>query len=235
MVHKTSIELEWDQVGHIRHRISGFIPPPPRNDTHAWVLAPSAPLLLAHQLGTMKPSRGLISSGWVLDTLFENRHVLMPINSALKSAHIDFIYTGAPSIRLEFHPQHALFANSDSLEEGACQLVNNYYYYVCAQLDEYLLIVVKGATIAVTGAYYAFLQDELAAGRIGHSRDQWTPAFSILGAFMVEQISEKFGVPQGGRTLDNEAWAQQETARFERNLPELKRMRMSILSAMGMN
>src|SRR3989304_9805470 len=155
---KKSIHLEWDAISTMRHRITGDTLPPPRNDDLPWVLAPSAPLVLAHQYGAMKPSHGLIVSTWVLDMVFNNRYILMPINSALAAARIDIHYTHTGSARLTFHPKHALFANSDSLEEGVRLLLNNYCHYVYAQLDEYVAIVFRTMATTATAMYYTFLQ-----------------------------------------------------------------------------
>ena len=139
MTAKTEILLKWDSAGAIRHSISGISLPPHIDNQTNWILAPSAPFLLAHQFGSMKPSHSMIVSGWVLDMLFHNRYVLMPINSALKAARIVFLYLGDPSIKVQFHPKHSIFANSDSIEEGVKQLINNYTKYVDSRLDAYLI------------------------------------------------------------------------------------------------
>ncbi len=68
MADKTTIDIVWDSGGRISHSISGKTYPPPRDNQKLYVLFPGAVFLLAHQLGSMKPSHGLIISGMVKDT-----------------------------------------------------------------------------------------------------------------------------------------------------------------------
>ena len=231
---KTTIHLNWDPLGQVRHSITGQRQPPPKDDVLAWVLVPSGPLLLAHQFGAMKPSQGLIVSGWVIDTIFHNRYVIMPINSALSQASMEFIYPGGPAIKVRFHPKHSLFANSDSLEEGVRQLINNYTHYVYSQLDDYLRIVFRTFVVAASGMYYEFLQDQLATGTLRRGMDRWTLQFPLMAAGLVSAISTLYYVPQGGRNPDNEEWAQKQAEHLEEQYSKVESMRTSILTAMGM-
>jgi hypothetical protein len=163
MINKTTIDIAWDNGGRISHSISGVILPPPRNEKKFWVLEPSALFLLAHQFGSMKPSQGLIMSGAVIDMLFDNRYVLMPINSSLKSATIDFIYT-ENGIKLQFQPKQGMFANSDSVEEGVRQLLNNYIRYAYTQIDECnQLLFTRFIAIAIT-VYFDFIEEQIVQG-----------------------------------------------------------------------
>lgn len=233
MAPRTSIHLEWDGVARMRHKITGQRCKHWDDDVLAWVLSPSAPLLLANQFGVMKPSHGLIVSGWVIDMLFHNRYTLMPINSALSSARIDFIYTSGSSVKLTFHPRHPFFANSDSLEEGVRQLINNYTHYVYSKLDDYLKIVFRTiATIAI-GTYYDFLQDIVATNH-RQSKERWSLAFSAFSAPLVQYLSGYYYVPQGGRNPENEDWARKQTDDLSEQLSELTSMRDSLFTAFGL-
>lgn len=234
MASKSTIHLNWSRLGQVMHHVSGYRPPPPRDDALAWLLAPSGPLLLAHQFGAMKPSHALIVSGWVIDTLFHNRYVIMPINSALSSATIEFIYTGGPAVKVQFHPKHSVFANSDSVEEGVRQLINNYTHYVYSKLDDYLRIVFRTFAVTATGMYYDFLQDQFAAGTLRKGLDRWTLDFPIMAAGLISAVSTNYYVPEGGHTSDNEEWARKQTDHLREQLSKLMAMRDSILTAMGM-
>ena len=129
-MNKTSISLTWDSNGRIKHEITGFKLPSPRNDSKLWVLAPSVPLYIAHQFGVLKPSYGLFLSSHIIDISFQNKFVLAPINKTLKSAKIELHYRDDGSLGVLFIPSHNLIHNNDSLEEGSRQLIANYYYYV---------------------------------------------------------------------------------------------------------
>ena len=234
MASKTQINLVWDSVGAINHSITGASLPPPRHDQTNWVLAPSAPLLLAHQFGSMKPSHSMIVSGWVLDILFHNRYVLMPINSALKGAAIDFLFPGGPSIKVQFHPKHSTFANSDSIEEGVRQLINNYTKYAYSQLDDYPKIVVRTLFVAAIGSYQEHLQELVESGSLGRNRDVWTPGLSMFSASLVGVLSERFYIPEGGPNTENEQWASKQSAFLEDSYSKIKSARDSILTSLGM-
>lgn len=234
MPNTTSIHIEWDATGHITHSFSGARLAPPRDDLLLWVLAPSAPLFLTHQFGAMKPSHGLIASQQAIDILFYNKYVLTPINSALKAALLDVIYPGGPAVKIQFHPRHGLFANSDSVEEGARQLLNNYMRYVFSQLDDYTRIVVRTITTAGIGAYFDLLQDEMRKGAIGRGRDQWNLSFPALSTQVIGALSQAYYVPEGGRTAKNEEWARKQTEHVEENRIQLESMRESIFVAMGL-
>lgn len=234
MAAKTSIHISWRGISEMHHRIEGAVLAPPRENQLAWILAPSAPLLVAHQLGVLRPSHALIVSGWILDMLFRDRYVLMPINPALRGARIDFHFTGGPGIKVTFHPEHALFANSESLEEGVRQLINNYTHHVYSQLDEYMAIVVRTMMGMAIGAYQEFLWELVEAGRIGRGRDAWLVDFSQMAGFQIKMISEKYYVPEGGRTAENEEWARQQTEHLVGVLEDIDARRASLLGAMGL-
>jgi hypothetical protein len=231
---KTSIHVNWNRAGRMDHQIAGAILPPPRNQTILWVLAPSVPLLLAHQFGVLKPSHALITCGRVMDMLFHNRYVLMPINSALKAVTIDFIYPGGPSFKLQFHPNHPPFANSDSLEEGVTQFINNYTHYAYSLLDEYTRIVVRTATSVAIGVYFDFLAEQISADVVGQGKDAWRPAFSYLSAQLISHISETYYVPEGGRNPENEDWAREQTDFLNKQCSELEGIQSSLLTAIGL-
>ena len=233
MASKASIHIEWTKGGQISYRTSGIDLPPPRADKSAWLLAPSPVLLLAHQCGVMRPTQALISCARVMDLLFHNRYLLMPINTALRSARIDFIYAASSAVRIEFHPKHSTFASNDSLEEGVVALINNYMQYVYSLLDEYLKLGFKTMAVAVIGHYFEFLDDQLEAGAIGKGSDYWSPSYPVMSASLIAAISEGYYIPQGGRSAENEKWARDQTTHLEVQRTMLESKRTSIFLAMG--
>jgi hypothetical protein len=171
-----SIELVWDSIGRISHSIT---------DGHGddqidclAILAPSLPMLVSHQLGTMKPSQGLGLCSAFLDFFIDDRHILLPINSALKGAKIQYIEVNNQNITLTFHPKHSFIHNSDSLEEGVRQFLNNYALYVTNKLPLETYTIVKGMVGSSIDIYTDFLSDELKTGRVASNRDRWHIGFA---------------------------------------------------------
>ena len=234
MADKTTIDIMWDKGGRIIHTISGIMYPPPRDNKNLYVLFPSAVFLLAHQFGSMKPSHGLIICGTVMDMLFNNKYVLVPINSALKGAMIDFIYA-EHSIKVLFHPKHSMFANSDSLEEGVRQLINNYMHYVYTQLDEYAqLLLITFVCLAMT-VYFDFLDEQLKDNTIGKGKDVGSSSFPLMSGKLIAWLSQKFYVPPYGTDGQNEQFRKAQLSFHEEHKPVLERRLNSLLSAMGLN
>jgi hypothetical protein len=234
MTDKTTIDIMWDKSGRISHIISGITYPPPRDNKNLYVLFPSAVFLLAHQLGSMKPSHGLIICGTIMDMLFDNKYVLVPINSALKGAMIDFIYA-EHSIKVLFHPKHNMFANSDSLEEGVRQLINNYMHYVYILLDEYAqLLLITFVCLAMT-VYFDFLEEQLKANTIGKGNDTWSSSFPLMSGKLIAWLSQKFYVPPYGTDAQNEQFKKAQLAFHEEHKPVLERQRKSLYAAIGLN
>jgi len=233
MAPKASIHVEWTKGGQISHRTTGIELPPPRDDKSTWLLAPSPTLLLAHQCGVVRPSLALITCARVIDMLFHNKYLLLPINSALKGARIDFIYTATSSVRVQFHPKHGRLVTNDSIEEGVTALINNYTHYVYSQLDEYLRIVFRTMAVAVIGHFFNFLEDQLDAGKLARERDNWSPSYSVMSARLIAGLSSEYYVPQGGRTPQNEKWAKDQTLYLEEQRTILEGKRTSIFHAMG--
>lgn len=206
--------------------------PPPRNNRILWVLAPSAPLLLAHQYGSMNPSHSLIISSWIIDMLFDNRYLLMPINNALQGATIDIIYTGGPSVSVQFHPQQSLIANSDSVEEGVRQLLNNYFHYINSMLDEYPRIAFKSISSTAISLYFNVIEGQIRAKFVGRDKDKWSPAFPSISAKMISILSEKYYVPDS--SIENEEWARNQTRFLEDQKTKLRSKRNSLFTEMGL-
>jgi hypothetical protein len=182
----------------------------------------------------MKPSHGLIASNHVIDILFYNRYVLVPINSALKSARLDFIYIGGPSIKIQFHPKQRFLANSDSVEEGVRQLLNNYTQYVYSQIDDYTRIVLKTIATAAIGSYFSFIQEQISKGVIGKGNDQWSMSFPAFSSQIVGFLSKSYYVTEGGRTQENEDWALKQTEHLEEKRTQIESMRDSLFISMGL-
>ena len=227
---KTSIRLQWDRRGRISHHISGYSLPPPKDDKLLWALAPSAPLLLAHQFGSMKPSCGLTTCGRVIDVLFHDKCVLIPIDSALKHARIDLLYT--PHAKVQFHPRQKLFAASENVEEGVSQLLSNYTLYVYSKLDEYNQIGFKTCALAAVRLYFDFLGEQLAVHSIDRGRDRWSPAFSVFAAQLVDTLAQMYYVVPP--TYKDEEWARKQTTHLQEQQAVAEGQRESLLSSMGL-
>lgn len=234
MEDKTTIHIGWDKGGRISYNVSGIILPPPRDDEKLWVLAPSALFLLAHQFGSMKPSHGLIICGTIIDMLFDNRYVLVPINSALKSAMIDFIYTGS-SVKVQFHPKQGMFANGDSVEEGVRQLINNYIHYAYTQIDEYTQLIYKGLASIEIEMYFNFIEELLKADSIGKNNDTWSQSFPFMSSRIIKLVSENWFVPVPGTSSENEQWIKEKVDFLEEQRVMLESKRRSLFSSMGLN
>jgi hypothetical protein len=234
MTNKTTVDIWWDKGGRISYSVSGSILPPPRDNEKLYVLAPSALFLLAHQFGSMKPSHGLITCGTVIDMLYDKRYVLMPINSALKGAMIDLIYAES-SIKVQFHPKHGLFANSDSLEEGVRQLLNNYIHYVYTEVDEYAQSVLTTMASFAIVAYLDFIEEELRADSIGKDKDVWSMSFPLASSRLVAWLSQKYYVPPYGTSAENQKWMKAECVIHEELRPKLESRRSALFAAMGLN
>lgn len=231
---RTSIYLKWDASGSITHRIEGVVLPPPRDDQVLWVLAPSATLLMAHQFGVMKPSHGLITCSRVVDMLFRMKYILMPINSALRRARIDFLYKGGSAIRMKFHPRYRFLSSSDSIEEGIRHLINNYMYYVYSQLPEYNRIVIRSTVIAAIGLYFEFLEEQVQRNTIGIGKDKWYPYFSMMSAKLIDGLSQFYYVPEAGRTPENEEWAKKQTDFLSEKQIQIESKMNSLFVSMGL-
>ena len=234
MTDKTTIDIGWDKGGRISYSISGITFPPPRDDKIHYVLVPSALFLLAHQLGTMKPSHGLITCGTVLDMLFDERYVLMPINSALKGATIDFIYA-EHSIKVLFHPKAGMFANSDSIEEGVRQLINNYTHYAFIQIDECnQLLFTRFASIAIA-VYFDFIEGQLKANSIGVDKDVWSLSFSLESSKLIAWLSQKYYVLSLEKSAEKKKWIEDELTFLEEQRTILENQRKLLFAEMGLN
>ena len=233
MASKASIHLEWTGNGVISHRTSGVELPPPRDDKTAWLLAPSPSLLLAHQCGVLRPSVALITCARVMDMLLHSKYLLLPINSALKAARIDFIYTATSSVRVQFHPKYGRLAADDSVEEAVTALINNYTHYVYAQLDGHLRIVFRTMAVAVIRHFFNFFEDQIGLGKLGQGRDNRHPSYSVVSAKLIAGLSSEYYVPQGGRTPTNEKWAKDQTLYLDGERTILDEKRAWIFRTMG--
>ncbi len=152
----------------------------------------------------------------------------------MKGAAIDFIY-GENSIKVLVHPKHGIFANSDSVEEGLRQLINNHIHYVYTQLDEYAqLLLITFVCLALT-VYFDFLEEQLKSNAIGKSNDVWSISFPLMSGKLIAWLSQKFYIPPYGSNAQNEQFRQAQLAFHEEHKPVLERQRKSLLTAMGLN
>jgi hypothetical protein len=145
------INLQWDTNGRIQHSVSGQTEG--KNFTNE-VLSPSGSMFLSHQLGTLRPSFGLILCSKILQIVQSEKCILSPINTALKKATLELV-SGRTSAYLMYHPNHSFFANNDSLEEGSTQLVSNYNFYVFNKLSKFGKMVYKTYVFSVIHLYLA--------------------------------------------------------------------------------
>jgi hypothetical protein len=232
MTNKTEIYVEWDRGGRISYSMTGNLPPS-KDEARLGYLVPSALLLLGHQLGVMKPSHGLIICGTVLDMLLDNRYILVPINSALKSATIEFLYIKDESVKVQFHPKHGIFANSDSLEEGVRQLLNNYIYFAFTQANEDTKFVYKLAAFAAIEEYFKFIKGQLETNSIGKDNDRWSLSFPPMSNRIIRWVSEHWFVPVSGS--ETEQWIKETSATVEKQRHIIEGNRSSLFAAMGLN
>jgi hypothetical protein len=228
MTNKTSITLTWDTNGRIQHSITGYSLPSPRNDPQLWVFAPSAPLFVANQLGALKPSYGLILCSQIIDIAFHNKYFLTPINSALKSAQIDFLYL-PNGLSLQFFPKHGFLYNSDSLEDGVRQLVSNYFYYVYNQFTGYHQLELKLLTYAIIDAYLGMLATAYKNNAIGPQLDRWDIDFSRWSAATIQSSSSYYCVPNE----ENAHQWEEKQKNLVNDLPDLIEKHKSLCIEMG--
>lgn len=187
----STILLNWDLSGNLNHQISGGY-----SDLHKdklLILAPSLPMLISHQLGAYRPTQGLILCSMIFDFYIYNKHLLMPINSALKKARIEFVKTDRGHVTLQFYPENRLFTNSDSLEEGSRQLLNNYLEYVSNGLPRQTWLIVKALISSTVETYQGFIKREIEQGIIGPRNDKWNRDISNQMAIQTMSIAEIYG------------------------------------------
>lgn len=231
---KTTIDITWDQGGKIKTSISGAVLPAPRNDRLYWVLEPSALFFLSHQYGSMKPTQGLIMSSTIMDMLLENRYVRMPINSALKGAAIDLIYRDGGKAALQFRPKHGMFANSDSLEEGVRQLLNNYVHFAYNLIDEYNCLYFTRLAVIAISVYFDFIQEQLNSHSIGRNKDLWSQSFPLMSSRLTAWLSQKYFVIDVKANKDLEQWAKDEKIFLAEQKTEIGNKRKSIFAEMAL-
>ena len=184
------IQCRWKQSGHISHSISkGYSNAVDNRDL---VIAPSLWLVISHQLGSFRPSYGLILCSQVLRFYTQNHHTMFPINSALKGAHIQFVQT-SQGILITFHPKHSLLVNNDSLEEGVRQFVNNYVRFVNDQITGDTFLIVRGIVLSIVDGYLDLLSEKLGKGLIGPGSDLWSPDLPIQMAGASISLGEIYG------------------------------------------
>ncbi len=184
------IQCRWKQSGHISYSISrGYSNAVDNRDL---VIAPSLPLVISHQLGSFRPSHGLILCSQVLRFYTQNHHTMFPINSALKGADIQFVQT-SQGILITFHPKHRLLVNNDSLEEGVRQFVNNYLRFVYDQITGDTVLIVRGIVLSIVDGYLDILGEKLGKGLIGPGSDLWSSDLPLQMAGASLSVGEIYG------------------------------------------
>ena len=184
------IQCRWSNSGHISYRISkGYASP---TDNRDLLLAPSLPFLISHQLGSFRPSHGLILCSQVLRFYTETHHTMFPINSALKGADIQYVQTSQGTL-ITFHPKHRLLVNNDSLEEGVRQFVNNYARFVNDQISGDTFLIVRGIVGSVLDGYLNILDEKITKGLIGPSSDLWSADLPLQMASASLMVGEIYG------------------------------------------
>ena len=223
----SKITCTWDEVGQIRQSVHGGYPS--NQEDLAFIIAPSFPMLLSHQLGTLRPSHALILSSNVIDLLKGASHIRRPVNSALKAASIEFAESRSGTT-MQFHPHHGLFANNDSLEEGVRQFIHNYSAHILAKLTGETYLIVRGMAGSVIDQYLELVEHELASGRIGPSWDKWNPSFSANMAVTTGSMANMYGPTFPPGTDLHEV-----DATFYREIPHIEERLAAATTAMGMS
>lgn len=160
-----------------------------------WIIAPSAPMLLAHQLGTLKPSYGFSLCSKILEVMRNDQYIHSPINTTLKNARLEIFALPDRNTFLQYHPAHALLYNSDSLEEGSRQLVANYFYYVYSQVGYYGKLATKLFSVFLTiDSYIDFLEDSFKK-KSEISKDSWDTDFTVFSQTTQHVISSNYIAP----------------------------------------
>ena len=187
-----TIRVSWNPRGRLKHtlKVNEFSKNP-----FLWLFAPSAPMLITHQLGAMKPSHGLHLCSKILGIIGTGKYVASPINSALKGVQINLVYVQQETVMLQYVPKHAFFHNDHSLEEGTRQFVANYYSYVLSKLQEYGKIAAKSFTIVGINGYLEFLEQHLQSGFSNIGQDKWSQDFIMNSQSINFAISTNFIAP----------------------------------------
>lgn len=227
----TSVWLEWDANGKIRHQLAGPILPGPNDNEDHWILAPVAPMFFTEHLAKIKPTKGLDLCSNIMDLVFQNKKIVLPIAPVLKMAHIDLMYNPDRSATLVFFPRHNLFYNKDLLEQATGQLVCNYYQYIYNRLTEYYRIVLITFTNIAVSSYLNFLLDLASKGKIGPNRDQWNALFSNRSLLVNHEISLKYYKPTEG----DSDWADQQRKFLNEKIPGTENNYKELCKIMGMN
>ena len=136
---------------------------------------------------------------------------------------------------MQFHPKHGIFANSDSLEEGVRQLLNNYFHYAYSQVDELTqLMITRLASIAIS-VYFDFIEEQLRNNLISQTKDNWFPSFPLISNQLITWLSQKYYVPSHGTKSENEKWIEDEMRFLEEQRNMLEDKRESLFLAMGLS
>ncbi len=189
-----SIYLEWNNDGKINHKLDLHDTRYTKNP-FLWIIAPSAPMLLAHQLGTLKPSYGLNLCSKILEVMRNDQYIFSPINTVLKNARLEIFALPDKNTFLQYHPAHALLHNSDSLEEGGRQLVANYFYYVYSQVGAYGKLATKLFSVFLTiESFIDFLDDQFKK-KSDFNKDSWNSDFTVFSQTTQHVISSNYIAP----------------------------------------
>lgn len=117
------------------------------------------------------------------------------------------IYGRDQSAYIQFHPKHSFLANNDSLEEGARQLINNYFYYVQSLLKGHDLLVVNAFGCIAIRLWLEVLRTLRAEGSLPRGVNRWLPSFSMASASNQYAISTRYIILDDTNGQENEEWA----------------------------
>lgn len=121
-----TIKASWDNAGRIHHDFQYKYKLNQYQIEDG--LAFSAVVTIASQLSVVSIGRSLVLCSQMLDFLESGRTVISPINSALQGVEIEL--WRRKEVYHQFHPKMKPFASNDSVEDGVCQFLTNYLYYV---------------------------------------------------------------------------------------------------------
>jgi hypothetical protein len=175
----------------------------------------------------MKPSNGLILCNQIVDLFLEGRHIQYPINSALKGLSLEYVQ-GKNGVTLAVHPKASLFANSDSVEEGVRQCMNNYIHLIINSMDDRTKIVIKQLIGSALDCYLDFISTKLSDNQIGQDQDRWSLDFSREMTVMSQTIVSHYGsLPKDANIIELDAGV-------TRNYSALKNTLKSTCARLGM-
>jgi hypothetical protein len=197
-------------------------------------------MLLCHQLGTLRPSFGLILCSKILQITPFEKFILSPINTALKKATLEMV-SGTTTVYLKYSPSHSMFANNDSLEEGSNQLVGNYNFYIYNKLSEIGKIPYKTLAFSIIHLYLDFLSEQINGGKVLPKNDKWNMSFSKFAATLNQSVARNYTpIDESNYDPSNpqkeiSEWKDAQTHKIQQLLSTIEKEHNSLCKIMGIS